>query len=212
MSILPYNAAALRLAQTYIHQGKLVGFPTETVYALAADATNDRAVAAVYAAKQREKSKPLSLLVRDIDQIRALCQMTPQAERLLAAFSPGPLTLVLPLKPNHGLSSLLNAAIQTIGVRIPNHPIAQGLLRAVAVPLVGTSANVSGEAEALSAQAMVEALGEAVQLVIDGGTATLGVASTVVKLEGNSFTLLREGSISWEEIASIATPTTRLAG
>lgn len=201
MTILPFNATSLRLAQTYIAQGKLIGFPTETVYALAADATNNTAISAIYAAKQRDEGKPLSLLVKSVAQIRALCDVPPLAEMLLRAYAPGPITLVLPLKPGHSLSPLLNAGMKTIGVRIPNHPIALAILQATSVPLVGTSANISGEAEALCAESMVQNLGDAISLVIDGGKSPLGIASTVVEITNGTFKLLRDGSISQEEIA-----------
>src|SRR5690606_19332397 len=117
-----------------------------------------------------------------MQQIRELCATPPIAERLLSHFSPGPLTLILPLRPTHRLSSLINPGMATIGVRIPDHPIALAILKSMTTPVIGTSVNRSGEAEALCAGDAINALGDAVSLVIDGGASQLGIASTVVDL------------------------------
>jgi L-threonylcarbamoyladenylate synthase len=201
--LTPFHAQALRLAQSAIEQGKLIGFPTETVYALAADASNDEAVSRIYAAKKRQENKPLSLLVKDVAQIRELCEVNVQAEILLRAFAPGPLTLVLPLKEGHNLSRRVNPGMTTIGVRIPDHPIAQAVLHAMAVPLVGTSANLTGEAEALSAADMAQTLGDEVAVIIDGGKSQLGVASTVIEVTQTSLTILRQGSVTKEQLETV---------
>lgn len=203
MTTTAFTPHALRLAQTFLSQGELICFPTETVYALAADATNDEAVARIYTAKGRDTNKPLSLLVRDAEQIRELCHMPATAERLLSHFSPGPLTLILPLKTSHRLSSLINPGMATIGVRIPDHPIALAILKSMATPIIGTSVNRSGEAEALCATDAINTLGDAVSLVIDGGTSQLGIASTVIDLSGKDIRILRQGSITKEQLDSI---------
>lgn len=203
MTTIGFSSKALRLAQYFIAKGNPISFPTETVYALAADATSDKAVESIYALKKRDAQKPLSLLVRDAEQIRQLCDMNPKAEALLAAFAPGPLTLVLPLKKRHGLSERMNPGMDTIGVRIPDHPIAQTLLKSMSVPLVGTSANISGEKEAVCAEEVAAYLGSAVPFVIEGGTSREGRASTVVDLTGQTPIILRQGSLTKAQIDAV---------
>lgn len=199
--IQPFNAEILKKASKLLSEGKLVCFPTETVYALSADATNDEAVEHIYTAKGRDHQKPLSLLVKSATQITTLCHMDNRAHALLEAFSPGPLTLVLRLKSEHHLSPLINPGMATIGVRIPDHPIAQAVLHEVPFPLIGTSANLSGKEATVTHEQVDHDLGKDVALIIQNqATTASGVASTIVDLSGDDVTFLRIGNITKQQI------------
>ena len=131
-------------AADLLRAGALVAIPTETVYGLAADARNDRAVAAIYAAKNRPAFNPLIVHLPDLAAVARLAVLTPEAERLAAAFWPGPLTLVLPLRPDAGLSPLVTAGLDTVPIRLPAHPVARALLAQAGIPVAAPSANPTG--------------------------------------------------------------------
>jgi L-threonylcarbamoyladenylate synthase len=183
-----------------IREGRLVAFPTETVYGLGADATNDRAVAAVYAAKGRPLHNPLITHVTSIDAALRLAGFNAHALRLAETFWPGPLTLVLPRRPDCAVSLLASAGLETIAVRIPAHAMARALIDHAGVPLVAPSANPSGRTSPTLAAHVREGLGSRVALIIDGGPSSVGIESTVVRSTGDRPTLLRPGGVPREAI------------
>jgi L-threonylcarbamoyladenylate synthase len=178
--------------------GGLVAIPTETVYGLAVDATDDAAVARLYQAKGRPSFNPLIVHVAGLDEARALVEMPPDAERLAEAFWPGALTLVLPLRPASGISPLVTAGLETLAVRVPAHPLAQGLLRRTG-PLAAPSANPSGQVSPTSAAHVLDGLSGRIAAVVDGGPCAVGVESTIVGFLPDPV-LLRAGGLPVEAL------------
>jgi L-threonylcarbamoyladenylate synthase len=176
--------------------GGLVAFPTETVYGLGADATSDAAVAQVYAVKGRPTFNPLIAHVADLASAEALGVFEPIARALAERFWPGPLTLVVPRREGCPVSLLASAGLDTLAIRVPNHPIALALLRATGRPVVAPSANPSGRVSPTTAQHVQDGLGDRVATVLDGGPCVVGVESTVVRVEGGVVTLLRPGGLA----------------
>lgn len=177
-----------------LREGGLVAFPTETVYGIAANALDPEAVSKVYFAKRRSRNKPLAVCVAGREDAEALVQgITPQAKRLMDKFWPGPLTLVLKRKPH--VPDIVTAGTDLVALRCPEDLIAQAVLRQAKIPLVLTSANLSGAASATTAEQVTSDLGESVDLILDGGPAQLKVASTVLDLTVTPPALLREGAI-----------------
>ena len=201
--IVPAGDAALAVAKEALAAGDIVAIPTETVYGLAADATNGEAVARIFAAKQRPSFNPLICHVTGIDMAEAFSTFDPLSRKLADTFWPGALTLVLPLKENHAIHPLVTAGLDTVAVRAPRG-FGAGLIAALGRPLAAPSANRSGKISATSAQAVADSLGDAVPLVIDGGPTPVGVESTIVKVEDGAVFLLRPGGVSAEEIEAIA--------
>jgi L-threonylcarbamoyladenylate synthase len=198
--ILTATDAAIAEAAQAIREGRLVAFPTETVYGLGADATNDRAVAAVFAAKDRPRFNPLIVHVADAGEARRLVRFDGRAGAL-ATLWPGPLTLVLPRGADCPVSRLASAGLDTLAVRVPDHPVAHALLQASARPIAAPSANPSGRTSPTTAAHVVNGLGARVDLVLDGGPCRVGLESTVLDLSGPSARLLRVGAIAAEDIA-----------
>jgi L-threonylcarbamoyladenylate synthase len=189
-------------AATLLRAGRLVAFPTETVYGLGADALNAAAVQRIFAAKGRPSFNPLIAHVADADGARALTTAWPDtAARLAEAFWPGPLTLVLP-KGAH-VPDVVTAGLPAVGVRVPAHPVALALLRAAAVPIAAPSANRFTELSPTLASHVARTLGDRVDLILDGGATTVGIESTVLDLTGDAPTLLRPGTISSEQLAEV---------
>lgn len=186
-----------------LRAGQLVGLPTETVYGLAADACNDMAIARVFAAKDRPTFNPLIVHVADPAMAADLIDMTPAGNVLARAFWPGPLTLVGRCKPGTGIADLVTAGLDTLAVRVPNHPLALNLLRAFGGPLAAPSANRSGAPSPTTADHVRADLGDAVAVVLDGGACTAGLESTVVDLTTDPVTILRLGAISRDQIAAL---------
>ena len=199
---LPPDATGIARAAALLRAGALVAFPTETVYGLGGAATNDRAVQGIYAAKGRPVHNPLIVHVPDLAAAERLALFDDQARRLAAAFWPGPLTLVLPLRADAGLSPRITAGHSRVALRVPAHPLAQALLRAARLPLAGPSANPSGKVSPTTADHVLEGLSDRIAAVLDGGPCTVGVESTILA-PGTPPRLLRPGGIAPESIAAV---------
>ena len=193
------DGAAVAEAATCLAAGGLVAFPTETVYGLGADATDGKAVARLYAAKGRPSFNPLIAHVADLKAARALANFDETAERLAAAFWPGPLTLVLKRSANCPVADLATAGLDSIAVRVPDHPVASALLRAFGRPIVAPSANRSGHVSPTTAAHVLADLRGRIDLILDGGPTRVGVESTIVACLGRP-ALLRPGGAAREAI------------
>ena len=196
--ILPINdPKALLLSQEYVQVGKLIVFPTDTLYGLACNPTNPAALRDIYAAKGRSTLKALPVLIGALEQLTQLVEnIPPQARRLMERFWPGALTLVLP-KQAHLPSEL--TPYPGLAVRMPNHPFALELLQALG-PLAVTSANLSDQTNPQTAQEVYTQLAGRVDLILDGGKLKIGQASTIVDCTGAEPTLLRAGPIPFETL------------
>lgn len=186
-----------------LRDGWLVAFPTETVYGLGADATNDRAVAAIFEAKGRPSFNPLIVHLSEPAQADGLVEVVPAAKAMMARFWPGPLTLVLPRHPRSPVSLLASAGLDTIAVRVPDHPVARALIGAAGRPLAAPSANRSGAVSPTAAGHVAESLGGRVSLILDGGPCRVGVESTVLDLTTERPTLLRPGGVPAEALEAV---------
>ena len=193
------DAPGLARAAALLKQGDCVAFPTETVYGLGADARSGRAVAGIYAAKGRPAFNPLIVHVADLGAARALVELGPAGEALAAAFWPGALTLVAPLRPGAGISDLVTAGLPTLAVRVPDHPVAQGLLAAFGGPVAAPSANPSGRISPTTADHVLAGLSGRIAAVVDGGPCGVGVESTILSVAGDPV-LLRAGGLPVEAI------------
>lgn len=189
-------------AARILRAGGLVAMPTETVYGLAGDARDDRAVARIFAAKNRPQFNPLIVHLPDLDSVARYAVLTEAAQALAAAFWPGPLTLVLPLRADAGLSPLVTAGHDTVAIRLPAHPLARRLLRACGLPLAAPSANPSGRVSPTRAGHVLAGLAGRIEAVLDGGACAVGVESTIVALDGPP-ALLRPGGVALEEIEAV---------
>ena len=192
----------LSQAADFLRKGGLVAFPTETVYGLGGDARSDLAVARIFEAKGRPRFNPLIVHLPDVAAAHELAEFDARAEALAAAFWPGPLTLVLPLRAGSGLSDLVTAGLPTVALRIPAHPVAQALLRAFGGPLAAPSANPSGRVSPTRAVHVLDGLGGRIDAVIDGGACAVGVESTIVGLDGPA-RLLRPGGVPVEALEAV---------
>ncbi len=197
--ILPYGEAAIAEAAAIIAAGGCVATPTETVYGLAADATNAEAVAGIYAAKGRPSFNPLIVHVADRRAAEAIAMFDRDARALADAFWPGPLTLVLPLRPDAPIAGLVTAGLSTVAIRVPQHRAMQALLAATGKPLAAPSANASGSISPTRAAHVAASLADRVPLIIDDGATSGGIESTIVAL-GAQPRLLRPGPISAADI------------
>ncbi|MDQ1080528.1 L-threonylcarbamoyladenylate synthase [Pseudoroseomonas cervicalis] len=186
---------AVEQAAALLRAGRLVAFPTETVYGLGADARDDAAVAAIYAAKGRPRFNPLISHFPEAGAAFAEVLADDRARALAARFWPGPLTLVLPRAPGSRISELAAAGLPSLAVRVPAHPLAQALLRAAGVPVVAPSANRSGAVSPTSAAHVLDGLSGRIAAVLDGGPCAVGVESTVLDLTGAAPLLLRPGGV-----------------
>ena len=199
------EAADIANAGAALRGGGLVILPTETVYGLAADAADPRAVAAVYAAKGRPAFNPLIAHVADVETARRIARFDPRAERLAAAFWPGPLTLVLPIADETAVCDLARAGLDTVAVRSPAHPLAHALLAAFGGPLVAPSANRSGRPSPTTFADATEETGTAASAALDGGPCQIGLESTVVALL-DAPRLLRPGAVTRRQIEALIGP------
>jgi L-threonylcarbamoyladenylate synthase len=198
MASAVHSPTDLAILAARLVAGELVAFPTETVYGLGADATNSDAVLKIYETKGRPRFNPLIVHVADLAMAEQLVAFSPLAHKL-AAFWPGPLTLVLPRLPDAGLSDIVTAGLDTVGIRIPDHPLARDLIRAAGRPLAAPSANPSGKLSPTTAAQVDRAFGGRVP-VLDGGPSQSGVESTILAVEGEVVTQLRAGALPREEI------------
>lgn len=206
MRLVEPTAETVAEAARLLRDGRLVAFPTETVYGLGGDATNDRAVAAIFEAKGRPQFNPLISHVLDTASAKAFVKWNDDAEKLAARFWPGPLTLVLPRTEGSPISLLATAGLDTVAIRAPSHPVAQALIRAAGRPVAAPSANRSGAVSPTRAEHVAESLGERVPMILDGGPCLVGVESTVLDLSGNRPALLRPGGATREEIEAVVGP------
>lgn len=191
-----YGAEALREAALLIRAGEPVAVPTETVYGLAADATDSHAVAAIYSAKGRPSFNPLIVHVSDMDMARGLADFSPEAEKLASHFWPGPLTLVLPVRSDSGLSPLVTAGLPTVALRLPAHPAIRSLIRECGRPLAAPSANRSGSISPTRAEHVLASLDGKVRMILDEGPTSEGLESTIAAPDGTCIRLLRPGPVT----------------
>jgi L-threonylcarbamoyladenylate synthase len=201
--ISPAGAVAIARAAALLRAGRLVAFPTETVYGLGGDATNDHAVAAIFAAKARPRFNPLIVHVRDLAGAERLAVFNSPARRAAARFWPGPLTLVLPRQADGGLSLLASAGLDTVAIRVPAHPVAQALLREADRPIAAPSANRSGRVSPTQGAHVAEDLGDDVELILDDGPTPVGLESTVLDVSREFPALLRPGPVTFEALTDL---------
>ena len=191
------DPAIIREAAGLIRAGLVVAYPTDTVYGLAVDPRNGDAVTRLFALKGRADTSALTLIAADMAHVRAAGDMTPAAERLAERWWPGPLTVVVAARPILARETL--AGGRTVGIRVPDHPVAIALARDAGFAITATSANRSGAPAASSAAAVVEALPD-VDAVIDGGAARGGMPSTIVDASADAVSLLRQGVVPWDKV------------
>jgi L-threonylcarbamoyladenylate synthase len=186
-----------------LKQGKLVAFATETVYGLGADATNDLAVAGIFAAKERPKFNPLIVHVSSIEQAEAYGIFNTASRMLAAKFWPGALTMVLERKPQSGLSHLATAGLGTVAIRVPDNATALGMLREFGGPVAAPSANISGRLSPTEPEHVTDMLGNRLAVILDDGPCRLGIESTIINLADSMPVMLRPGAILKEDIATV---------
>lgn len=190
---------ALKRACAVLAEGFPVAIPTETVYGLAADATNPAAITRIYETKGRPRFNPLICHMADLGMAERHAVFDPISKKLAETFWPGPLTLILPLRPESGIHPLATAGLDTVGIRLPKG-FAADLIRTYGKPLAAPSANTSGGVSPTSAGHVADDLGDRLKLIIDGGAAPVGVESTILRVEGGAIRLLRPGGVAAEEI------------
>ena len=200
---VPFDEAGIAEAAALVRAGHPVAVPTETVYGLAADATSADAMALIYAAKGRPSFNPLIVHVPDFEAAKLLGTFDDQASLLAEAHWPGPLTIVVPARPDNGIASLVTAGLQTIAIRVPAHPAMQALLAACGRPLAAPSANASGRISPTRAAHVLASLNGQIPLIIDGGATQRGIESTIVAATGGALRLLRRGPIEVDAAMSL---------
>lgn len=194
--VLPFTDQSIAAAAQLILAGEPVAMPTETVYGLAADATNAEAVARIYEAKGRPSFNPLIVHVPGMDAAEQIGEIGSDALALAREHWPGPLTLVVPLRGDAQIASLVTAGLPSVGLRVPDHPAMQALLRSCGRPLAAPSANVSGSISPTRAEHVLKSLGGRIPLIIDGGPTRRGIESTIIAATGGPLRLLRRGPIN----------------
>ena len=200
MPVVPATQEAIRHAAEALARGDIVAFPTETVYGLGANALDARAVAKVFAAKERPRFNPLIVHVPGLGEAEKYAVVTDTARMLAQAFWPGPLSLVLKKRPASGIVDLVSAGLETIALRAPAHPVAQALLATVQLPIAAPSANRSGRISPTTAAHVEAELDDRPAMILDGGRCPLGIESTVVAVLGDAPALLRPGALAREAI------------
>jgi L-threonylcarbamoyladenylate synthase len=197
------RAAGMAAAVAALRAGRLVGMPTETVYGLAAHATKPEAVAGIFLAKGRPRFNPLIVHVPDLAAAESIALFSGNALRLAEAFWPGPLTLVLPKRPEAGIADLVTAGLETIAIRVPAHSTAQELLSASGLPLAAPSANLSGHVSPTPAAHVAADLGDKVDVILDAGPTSIGLESTIVGFDPGRELLLRSGGLDRTAIEEV---------
>lgn len=207
MPLAAATSASIHAAAEHLRAGRLVAFPTETVYGLGADATNGLAVAALFEAKGRPRFNPLIVHVPNLAEAEKLIALDAGGKRLAAAFWPGPLTLVASRRLPSPIADLVTAGLDRLAVRVPAHPVAQALLRETGRPVAAPSANRSGHVSATTARHVADDLGGRIAMILDGGPAPLGLESTVIGIGDGAAVLLRAGALTRAEIeAALGAP------
>jgi L-threonylcarbamoyladenylate synthase len=202
--VLPADDASITAAADLLRGGQIVAIPTETVYGLAADASNADAVAKIYAAKGRPDFNPLIVHVPDKAAAKQLAIFGPLADRLAETFWPGPMTLVLPLRDEAAVSKAVTAGLPSIAIRCPAHPVMRAVLAKSGLNLAAPSANKSGAISPTRADHVLTSLGSAVPLVLDGGACSAGLESTIVAVRDGGWQILRPGPVTVEDIMAVA--------
>ena len=200
--LLPFSDESIAEAVRLILAGEPVAVPTETVYGLAADATNAEAVARIYEAKGRPGFNPLIVHVPDLATAQRIGDFSDEALSLVRKHWPGPLTIVVPLRGDAGIASIVTAGLPSVGLRVPDHPAMQALLRASQRPLAAPSANASGSISPTRAEHVQRSLGGRIPLILDGGATKRGIESTIIAATGDPLRLLRPGPIEVEAEAA----------
>lgn len=200
--LLPGDEAGVAAAAALLKEGRLVGLPTETVYGLAADATNADAVLSIYAAKERPADNPLIVHIAELEEMYHVAASVSEAALKLAhAFWPGPLTIILPRGKN--IPAVVSAGLDTVSIRMPSHPVARAIIRAAGLPVAAPSGNRSGRPSPTTARHMLEDMDGRIPLIVDGGACSVGVESTVVTLCTPEPLVLRPGAITAEQMSAV---------
>lgn len=202
MTIRPLDSVSIKEAIALLEQGRLVAVPTETVYGLAGDATNGRALSSIFSTKKRPQFNPLIAHVNGIEMAERYVEIDFLSRQLMEAFWPGPLTLVLPLKAQHDIHPLTTAGLNTLAIRFPDSRFAE-IVQYFGRPLAAPSANQSGRISPTSAEAVFASLGKSVPLILDGGAARIGLESTIIKICGEDIYLLRPGGLAADKIEEV---------
>lgn len=200
------DAEGIARAAAWLADGQLVALPTETVYGLAGDATSDLACARIFEAKGRPRFNPLIVHLPSREAARGIAEFPGDAEALAGAFWPGPLTLVLPLKPGHGLSPLVTGGLETVALRVPEHGVMQAVLAKLGGPVAAPSANPSGRISPTTAAHVLAGLSGRIAALLDAGPCTVGVESTILAPGPEGTRLLREGGLPREAVEPLTGP------
>ena len=202
--LLPATDESLTLAARLLADGQLVAFPTETVYGLGAHAMDAQAVRGIFEAKGRPGDNPLIVHIHDRSQLDALCEVSETALRLMDAFWPGPLTIILPRKA--AVPDAVTAGLDTVAVRMPGHPVALALLKACGLPVAAPSANRSGKPSPTTARHVLDDMDGRIPLILDGGESDVGLESTVISLVGERPCILRPGGVTQAMLEDVLGP------
>ena len=203
MPIVAATKVSIARAAEALARGEIVAFPTETVYGLGANALDASAVAKVFAAKDRPRFNPLIVHLLGLEEAESYAAVNGTARKLISAFWPGPLSLVLPRKRGCAVADLVSAGLDTIALRAPRHPVARALLEVAKLPIAAPSANRSGRISPTTAAHVEAELGRLPVMILDGGPCSLGLESTVLGIDGADVTLLRLGALPREEIETM---------
>ena len=198
---LPASEESIRLGAQLLREGKLVGMPTETVYGLAANALDEAAVRSVFAAKGRPADNPLIVHVARKEDCEKYCEVSPMAHRLMDAFWPGPLTILMPKKPI--IPDIVTAGLPTVAMRMPSHPVANALIAESGCPIAAPSGNTSGKPSPTRAWHMLDDMRGKIPLILDGGPCEVGVESTVININCPVPVVLRPGGITPEMLLTV---------
>lgn len=201
--IIPPNEFGLARAANLLKKGKIIAFPTNTVYGLGVDARNDTAVKKLIKTKGRSPKKPLPIHVKNIEECKKIAILNTKALNLAEKFWPGELTIILPMKKNNIISKFVNAKLDTLAIRIPKNPITYKLLQSIDFPITSTSANLSGHPSALWPEMIIDQFKRKIPLILDGGTCKYKNSSTIIDLTNNKPFLIREGAVSKEKVEAV---------